>query len=302
MPSSFSARACSSRRDEHRDVRDLGEVAGEEAADHAGAGDADALGQAVAPWTSATNSSSSTSPRLRMPSSLTAVEQVGVAAPRARRGRAPSALIRIESSPLFLPSTIAALGRDELRRVRLDRRRVVELARDRAALAAVERLAGHRLPRLELVAGQLPHARRDRADQVEPQVRLDAVERAQRQRDLAEVRVAGALAHAVDRPLHVRGARAHRRDGARRRDAEVVVAVEVHRHVRPDELDGRADELRDRLGRGDAERVDDHDLARARLDRARVDAAVEVALGARRVDAEERGVDAVARRRSASRS
>ena len=169
----------------------------------------------------------------------------------------------------------------------------MELAHDRAALAPVERVAGDRLPRLERVPGQLLHARRDRADQVEAQVRLDAVERAQRQRDLAEVGVAGALAHAVDRALHVRGARAHGRDGARGRDAEVVVAVEVHRHVRPDELDGQADELRDRLGRGDAERVDDGDLLRTGLDRARVDAAVEVALGAGRVDAEERGVDAV---------
>src|SRR6516225_4267634 len=42
-----------------------------------------------------------------------------------------------------------ALGRDELRRVRLDRRRVVELARDRARLAPEERVAGDRLPRLQ---------------------------------------------------------------------------------------------------------------------------------------------------------
>ena len=192
-----------------------------------------------------------------------------------------------------MPSTIAALGGDELGRVRLDRRRIVELRRDGARLAAEERLAGHRLPRLERVARQLLHARGDVADAVEAQVRLDAVERAQRQRDLAEVRVAGALAHAVDRPVDPGRARAHGRDGGRGREPEVVVAVEVHRHVGPDALDRPADELGDRLRRGDAERVDDDDLARARLDRGDVHALVEVRLGARRVDAEERGVDPV---------
>ena len=173
-------------------------------------------------------------------------------------------MIRIESSAALLAEHDRALGRDELGRVRLDRRRVVELARDRAALAPVERLAGHRLPRLELVAGQLADALGDRADPVEPEVRLDAVERSQRQRDLAEVRVAGALAHPVDRPLDVGRAGAHGRDRARGRDAEVVVAVEVNRDARADELDRRADELGDGLGRGDAERVDDDDLLRAR--------------------------------------
>ena len=60
-----------------------------------------------------------------------------------------------------------------------------------------------------------------------------------------------------------------------------------------DPADGPADELGDRLGRGDPERVDDDDLLRAGLDRRRVDLLVEVEVGARRVDAEERGVDPV---------
>ena len=130
-------------------------------------------------------------------------------------GHVEPELLRLDADrvePALLAEHDRALRRDELGRVRLDRLRVVELRRDRAGLAPVERLAGHRLPRLELVAGQLAHARRDLADPVEPQVRLDAVERAQRQRDLAEVRVAGALAHPVDRPVHVR-----RRPRARRR-------------------------------------------------------------------------------------
>src|SRR5581483_2097672 len=99
-----------------------------------------------------------------------------------------------------------ALGGDERRRVRLDRRRIVELRRDGARLAAEERVAGDGLPRLERVAREVADARRDVAYALEPQVRLDAVERAKRERDFAEVRVAGALAHAVDRPLDPRRA------------------------------------------------------------------------------------------------
>ena len=143
------------------------------------------------------------------------------------------------------------------------------------------------------VARELAHALRDRADAVEAQVRLDAVERAERERDLAEIGVPGALAHPVDRPLHPGRARADRGDGRRRGDAEVVVAVEVDRHAGPDPADGTADELGDRLGRGDPERVHDDDLLGAGLDRAAVDLLVEAGIGAGRVDAEERGVDPV---------
>src|SRR5207245_11284206 len=102
--------------------------------------------------------------------------------------------------PALLAEPDPALGRDQVGGVGLDRGRVVELARDRAALAPEEGLARDRLPRLELVAGKLAHPLGDLADAVEPEVRLDAVERPQGQRHLAEVRVARALAHAVDRP------------------------------------------------------------------------------------------------------
>src|SRR5690349_882180 len=127
--------------------------------------------------------------------------------------------------PALLAQHDPALGRDELRRVRLDRRRVVELARDRAALAAEERLAGDGLPRLERIAGELADPLRDLAHVLQPQVRLDAVQRAQGERDLAEVRVPGPLAHAVDRPVHPARARLNRRDGRRSGEAEVIVAV-----------------------------------------------------------------------------
>ena len=42
-PALVQRRACSSRRDEHRHLGDPREMPGEEAPDHAGAGDADAL-------------------------------------------------------------------------------------------------------------------------------------------------------------------------------------------------------------------------------------------------------------------
>ena len=178
----------------------------------------------------------------------------------------------------------------------------MELRGDGTRLAPEERLAGDRLPRLERVAGQRLDARGDVADAIEPQVRLDAVERAERERDLAEIRVAGALAHAVDRSLDPPCARAHRRDGGCGCEPEVVVAVEMHRHIRPHPLDRLADEIGDRLRGRDPERVDDDDLSCAGFDGGLVDALVEVRFGTRRVDAEECGEDAVARRRSASRS
>src|SRR5689334_14005471 len=102
--------------------------------------------------------------------------------------------------PALLAEHDPALGGDELGRVGLDRRRVVELARDRTALAPEERLAGEWLPRLERVTGELAHALGNLARSFELQVRLDAVEGVQREGELAEVGVAGALPHAVDRP------------------------------------------------------------------------------------------------------
>src|SRR5829696_532164 len=198
--------------------------------------------------------------------------------------------------PALLPEHDPTARRDELRRVGLDRRRVVELARDRAALAAEQRVAGDGLPRLERIPRQPAHALRHLAHAVELQVRLDAVECTQRKRDLGEVRVACALAHAVDRPVHPGGAGADGGDGARGRDAEVVVPVEVDRHLAPDELDGLADEGRDRLRRRDPERIDHDDLAGSGVDRRGVDTSIEVGLGAARVDAEERGVDPVVAR------
>src|ERR671923_924453 len=160
---------------------------------------------------------------------------------------------RVEAA--LLPEHDLARGAHEAGRVGLDRGRVVELARDGAALAREEVIAHQRLPRLERVAGEIPDAPRDLAHAVEPQPRLDSVEAVQRQRDLGEVRVSGALAHAVDRPVDPGRARPHGGDRGRRGDAEVVVAVEVDRDAEP--LLRPADELRGGLGGRPAEGVDD---------------------------------------------
>ena len=83
--------------------------------------------------------------------------------------------------------------------------------------------------------------------------------------------------------------------GCRRGETEVVVAVEVDRDRRAGQLDGPTDELGHRLGRRDPERVDDTELARTCLDRACVDALVEVRICTRRIDADEGGVDSMLR-------
>src|SRR6476659_5240305 len=108
---------------------------------------------------------------LACPQLLHAREHVGVAV----LGQIEPELLGLDPDrvePALLAEHDPALGRDELGGIRLDRGRVVELARHRAALAPEERLAGDRLPRLELVARQGAHPFRDLADAVELQVRL----------------------------------------------------------------------------------------------------------------------------------
>src|SRR5687767_7538104 len=92
-----------------------------------------------------------------------------------------------------------ALRADELRRVRLDRRRVVELAGDRAALAREEIVPGDRRPRRELVARAVADERRELADLREVEPRGDPVERLERESDFEQVGVAGPLPHPVHR-------------------------------------------------------------------------------------------------------
>src|SRR5215468_7468757 len=75
--------------------------------------------------------------------------------------------------PALLAEHDRALGTDQLRGVRLDRRRVVELRGDRARLTAEQRLTRQRLPRSKPVAGQFPHPRGDLANSLEAKAGLD---------------------------------------------------------------------------------------------------------------------------------
>ena len=90
-------------------------------------------------------------------------------------------------------------------------------------------------------------------------------------------------------------ARANRSHGARGREPEIVVAVEVDRNPGPEPLARPAHERPDRLRRGDPDRVDHDRLLRARLDRPLVDRLEEARVGACAVDAEEGDLDPVAR-------
>ena len=135
-----------------------------------------------------------------------------------------------------------------------------------------------------------------RLRQVEP--RRDPVERLERERDLDQVGVPGPLAHPVDRALHPRRARLDGRDRGCRAEPEVVMAVPVDGNLAAEPVDRLADEVRGRLRRRDPDRVDDDDLRRARLDGRLVGTAVELEVGAGRVDAEEGDRDPCCRRRT----
>ena len=128
-----------------------------------------------------------------------------------------------------------------------------------------------------------------RLGEVEP--RGDPVQRLQRERDLDQVGVSRPLAHPVDRALHPRRTRLHGGDRGCGAEAEVVVPVPVHGNVAAEPVHRLPHEVGGGLRRRDPDRVDDDDLARARLDRRLVRAAVELEVGARRVDAEERDLD-----------
>src|SRR5262245_59112035 len=103
--------------------------------------------------------------------------------------------------PALLAEHDSALRPDDVGRVRLDCLRFVELARDRTGLAAEQVVTDERLVRLELVPGERLQPLGERAHPVEPEVRLDAVEPAERERDLGQVAVARALSHPVDGAL-----------------------------------------------------------------------------------------------------
>src|SRR5262249_1993286 len=100
-----------------------------------------------------------------------------------RRGRAE--LFRLEADVVdarLLAEHDPPVGADERGGERLDRGRVVELARHRAGLAGEQVLADERLPGLELVAGARADELRNVSGALEPQPRVDAVQRLERKR------------------------------------------------------------------------------------------------------------------------
>src|SRR5574337_1074179 len=94
------------------------------------------------------------------------------------------------------------LGADDLGRVRLDRRRVVELRGDRSRLPREEVVARHGLPGSKRRTREALHEPGQLARPLEPEPRRDPVQRLERERDLDEVCVAGALPHPVHGPVH----------------------------------------------------------------------------------------------------
>src|SRR5262245_54822333 len=78
--------------------------------------------------------------------------------------------------PALLAEHDCALRRDDIGRVRLDRLRFVELARDRTGLAAEQVVTDERFVRLELVPGERLQPLGERAHPVVSEVRLEAVE------------------------------------------------------------------------------------------------------------------------------
>src|SRR5207247_8135702 len=77
--------------------------------------------------------------------------------------------------PALLAEHDSALGGNDVGRIRLDRLRLVELARDRTRFAPEEVVSDEWLVRLELVARQLLKPLRERAHAIEAEVRLDTV-------------------------------------------------------------------------------------------------------------------------------
>src|SRR5437879_6416847 len=119
------------------------------------------------------------------------------------------------------------MGMDKLRRVRLDRFGDVELARDSAAFAHEEVFADQRLPGRERIAAGAPDDLRDFAHFAEIERRIDPVKTLERERDLAEIGVAGAFAHPIDGPLNPRSSGTNRGDSTSRSHTEIIMPMKM---------------------------------------------------------------------------
>ncbi len=179
------------------------------------------------------------------------------------------------------------------RRVRLDRLGIVELGRNRAALADEEVVAGERLVRLEVVAGSPLDECGHLGEAIEAHAGLGVIQGLDGERELGDVHVACPLTHAVDRTLHPLGSGADRGDRPGNGQPEVVVAVPVDRHVRTNPLAARNHHRSGGFGSDDAERVDQRHLLCPGPDRCLVHILHERGLGAGAVDPEPAHVDVV---------
>ena len=216
------------------------------------------------------NSSSVSSPRFAIARFLTAA-RIGAALILRERN---SEFLRLEidavESALFAQHDVA-LGVYQFRGVRLDRLGNVELARYCAALAHKKIFAHQWLPRFQSVAAGLLHDLRDFANLGQVQYDRHVVEAAQRQRDLADVGIAGALSHPVDRALNPRRAAPHGSHRARRGHPEIVVPVEVDWDLRSDPFASLPNQKLDRFRSTRADGINHDDFSRARFERRRVD-------------------------------
>ena len=212
-------------------------------------------------------------------------------APPAARGRAlrPSAG---SSRDRLLPEHDPPRRADELRGVRLDRGRVVELARDGAALAGEEVVARERRPRRERVAGALwTSAASSRAL---PRSSRVGIPYSASSASATSSRFAFPARSPM--PLTVPCTQV-----APAWTAATAAAVARPKSSWPCQWTGTSSQSTAcptrkaaASGRRDPDRVDDDGLLGARLDRGLVGAAEEVELGPRAVDAEERDRDPLA--------
>ena len=231
---------------QHGDVANTGQMTREEAPDDSRSDDADPLDRCLSDHLSAVTCQSTvrawpdspiagtpaslTRPRFFVPAGLTASSSAGSSSSGTSRPSS-SALIRIESSPLFFPRTIPRSAPTRSEAYGSIAGGIVKLRGDGARLPREEVGAGDGFPRCELCSRELLHEPGERAHLLELESGRNPVERLQGKGDLDEVGVSRPLPHPVHGPLHPRRPGLDRCDGSGRREPEVVVPVPVDRNL-----------------------------------------------------------------------
>ena len=140
----------------------------------------------------------------------------------------------------------------------------MELSGHRAALPHEEIFSDQRLPGLQFVAGRATDDLGYLPDLAQIQGHRHLVQATQRERDLCDVGIARALAHAVDRALHPGSATTNSRDRGRCAQAEVIVAMPVHGHARSHPLANFARQEFSGFRAASADRVHHHNFLQRR--------------------------------------